>query len=210
MRHLGEAKIRQEAAFWAGEGDAWHRRNLGRWINYAVVAAIINLNIKPEKILEIGCGAGKYLDALHQTYDCTCVGVDPSGEAIAYGREHYPDLKLHLGTVETAYTMFRGEEFDLIIFGFCLYVMDRDGLFDIVASTDVLLKENGYIAIHDFHPRAPYVLPYHHKEGLFSYKMRYADLWLANPAYEWISETSTAPGEAITIIKKGSWGRWQV
>jgi len=209
MTHLGEAKIRQETAFWAGEGNAWFRRNPSARINLAVISAIVDLDIKPKKILEIGCGTGKYLEALRQFYNCSCIGVDPSGEAIAFGREHYPELKLYLGTVETAYTLFRGEEFDLIIFGFCLYVVGRDGLFYAVTSADALLKEGGHLAIHDFHPALPQKVPYHHQEGLFSYKMRYADLWLANPAYEWVSETTTATGEAITIIKKGSWDRWQ-
>jgi len=205
--------MRQEATFWAGEGDAWFRRNQSAAINPAVVNVITELDFKPERILEIGCGTGKYLNSLHEYYNygafgCNCIGVDPSTEAIAFGREHYPDLKLYLGTVETAYTMFRGEEFDLIIFGFCLYVVGRDGVFYAVTSADSLLREGGHLAVHDFNPATPQKVPYHHQEGLFSYKMRYADLWLANPAYEFISETPTADGEAITIIRKGSWDRW--
>lgn len=209
MTHLGEAKISQEAAFWGGEGDAWFRRNPSAAINPAVMAAFIGIMNRPQKILEVGCGTGKYLNALRDQYGCYCVGVDPSGEAIAFGKEHYPDLKLYLGTCESIYPLFRREEeFDLIIFGFCLYLVGRDGLFYAVTSADALLKEGGHLAIHDFHPALPQKVPYHHQEGLFSYKMRYADLWLANPAYEWVSEDPTADGEAITIIRKGSWDRW--
>lgn len=201
--------MRQETAFWAGEGDAWFRRNPSTTLNPVVISAIAALDIKPKKILEIGCGTGKYLNALWMLYGCSCIGVDPSGEAIAFGRENYPDLKFYLGTSESAYTMLRGEEFDLIIYGFCLYVVGRDGVFYAVTSADSLLKEGGHLAIHDFHPALPQKVPYHHKEGLFSYKMRYADLWLANPAYQFVSEDPTASGEAITIIRKGSWDRWQ-
>lgn len=200
--------MRQEIAFWAGEGDAWFRRNPSATINPAVISAIAKLDIKPQKILEIGCGTGKYLEALSQLYNCSCIGVDPSGEAIAFGREHYPELKLYLGTCESIYPLFRGQEFDLIILGFCLYVIGREGLFYAVTSADSLLKEGGHLAIHDFNPPRPAKVPYHHQEGLFSYKMRYADLWLANPAYEFTSETPTANGESVTIIRKGSWDRW--
>src|SRR5712671_1377154 len=170
--------IRQGAACLSGEGNAWFRRNQSPDINPAVISAIAALGIQPKRILEIGCGTGKYLEALRRLYGCLCIGIDPSQEAIAFGRTHYPELELYWGSADTIFTIFRNQDFDLIIFGFCLYVMDRDGLFDIVASTDVLLKDNGYIAIHDFNPARPEKIPYHHKEGLFSYKMRYDDLRL--------------------------------
>jgi hypothetical protein len=64
------------------------------------------------------------------------------------------------------------------------------------------------LAIHDFHNVTPAKVPYHHKEGLFAYKMMYGNLWLANPAYEWISEMKTADGEAVTVLRKDTWGRY--
>jgi hypothetical protein len=117
-------------------------------------------------------------------------------------------LKLYRGTADTAYKMFHGQKFDILIFGFCLYVLDREDLFATVAFADALLADGGHLAIHDFYPTFPQKVPYHHKEGLFTYKMRYTNLWLANPAYEFASSDETAEGEAVTIIRKGSWDKW--
>lgn len=199
--------MKQQETFWAGEADAWFDRNWMKEPNPLVIQAYWGIEAHPKKILEIGCGDGRYLNSVHHYFDCECLGVDPSGKAIECGKTLYPELKLYRGSAETAYRMFRGEKFDILIFGFCLYVLDREDLFSTVAFADALLADDGYLAIHDFHPALPGVLPYHHKEGMSSYKMRYEDLWLANPAYRWVSQTKTADGEAVTVIQKGSWDK---
>ncbi len=200
--------MKQQAAFWAGEADAWFERNRDKEPNPLVIAAYWNIDANPKKILEIGCGDGRYLKSLHTYFGCECLGVDPSQQAIEHGRTLYPDLKLYRGSAETAYKMFRGEKIDILIFGFCLYVLDREDLFSTVAFADALLADGGHLAIHDFHPSLPKAVPYHHKEGLFSYKMKYGDLWLANPAYEWMSEVKTADEEAVTVLRKDTWDKY--
>lgn len=201
--------MKQQEAFWAGEADAWFDRNWSRPINQKVIDAYRDISARPKKILEIGCGDGAYLFLLKEYFECECTGVDPSRKAIDHGRKCFPDLNLYPGSAETAYHMFRGQKFDILIFGFCLYVLDREDLFATVAFADALLADDGHLAIHDFCPCLPAKIPYHHVDGLFTYKMRYADLWLANPSYSSVSETETSKGEAVTIIRKGSWDKWQ-
>jgi ubiquinone/menaquinone biosynthesis C-methylase UbiE len=196
--------MKQSLAFMLGEGDRYHERNRGAIVKKSVVNAILGIGIKPKSILEVGCGDARYLHELYGYYSCLCVGIDPSASAIREASDKYPELELYRGTAEEMYG-FHDNKFDLIIFGFCLYLADRDQLFHIVANADGCLREGGFIAIHDFDPEYPQIVAYHHKPGLNSYKMDYSSLWLANPAYQKLSKTKTEEGEAITIIQKRCW-----
>lgn len=197
----------QAQSFLGGEGDQWHQRNRESPMNPSILAALEVLS--PKKVLEIGCGTGRYLEALRGHWGADCTGIDPSADAIMYGRHLYPRLTLKQGTAEDMSLEYMNHRhYDLVIFGFCLYLLDRSDLFWTVAYADAILNAGGHIAIHDFHPgEEPRVVPYHHRPGLYSYKMDYSSLWLANPAYRLVSTSTTneKEGSAITIIKKGTW-----
>jgi SAM-dependent methyltransferase len=201
---IKEALLRQSTAFYGGEGDAWYDRNKDAVLNPIVVRELTGIKCDPQTIVEIGCSHGRYLNEMHKHYNCACIGYDPSLAAINVGKELYPSLDLRLGTARA----FFGMPIDILVFGFCLYLVDRAELHSIVADADWCLRGGGYIVIHDFDPPAPQITPYHHKEGIFSYKMDYAALWLANPAYELVSKTETNEGQAITILRKGNWDRY--
>ena len=42
--------------------------------------------ITSPRLLEVGCGTGNYIIALHEALDCTCEAIDPSSEMLAYAR----------------------------------------------------------------------------------------------------------------------------
>jgi SAM-dependent methyltransferase len=198
--------LNQFWSFWREEGDQWHHRNINAPMEQAVIDPIIKLDL-PRKpvIVEIGCGNGRYIGRLQKAFQAKAIGLDPSELAIEAAREAWPDVEFHR-TSAYAIDLFPA---DLIIFGFCLYVVDREYLFRVVSRTDKALKEGGYIAIHDFDPPEPTMVPYHHMEGVYTYKMDYSRLWLANPAYSLWSKTITRREEAVTIIQKGTWDKWQ-
>lgn len=202
---IGTAPLRQSATFMSGEGDEWFKRNFNAPINNKIVQTLTSLDVKPSNIVEVGCGYGRYLNEMFQHYRCNCIGFDPSASAIYHGRSSYPHLDLRIGTAGSFY----GLSTNILVFGFCLYLVDRFDLFRIVDDADWSVKENGYIIIHDFDQEKPQAIPYEHKSGVYSYKMDYSKLWLANPAYEFISKTETAEGESITIIQKKGWNRWR-
>lgn len=52
-----------------------------------------------------------------------------------------------------------------------------------VAEADRVLARGGKLMIVDFDPALPHRRPFAHQHGLWSYKMCYPDLWLANPDY---------------------------
>jgi len=78
--------------------------------------------------------------------------------------------------------------FDIVVFGFCLYLCDREDLFRIAQEADRVLKPDGWLIIHDFFAKTPTRREYHHKPGLFSYKMDYRRLFDWHPAYTCFSD----------------------
>lgn len=195
--------MRQAEAFLAGEGDAWYERNRfkPRLRDDPVLTVIEECELKPEAVLEVGCGDGWRLAVLREAQPTAwCCGVDAS--KIAVERARTKGLSVHQSNFMTG-TWTR--MFDLIIFGFCLYVVDREDLFRWVQLTDNLLNEGGHIIIHDFVPEYPYRRAYAHKEGLWSYKMDHSKLWLAHPGYKEVRTDLYGEDDdrvGVTVIQK--------
>ena len=160
-------------------------------------------------VLEVGCGEGRRLSALKALRPdiTTLIGVDPSRQAIEYGCTTWPDLDLRVGVAEDLSAV--DGRFDLVFFGFCLYLCDREDLFAIADSAHRRLKPTGAIAILDFDPPQPARRAYAHLDGLWSFKMDYSKLWTANPEYvevsrnfEWAGDSSEnhGPFDRLSLI----------
>lgn len=177
----------QKQGFLDGEGDRWFARNraalegTSRLRDQVVGRIHAALGAGGRRVLEIGCGQGANLAALHALGAIEGHGVEPSGEAVTAGNARFPGLHLELGTADRL--PHADASFDLVWFGFCLYLVDRSLLQRAVAEADRVLRDGGLLAIFDFDPDAPCERPYHHLPPLRSYKMDYARLFLANPAY---------------------------
>jgi len=179
--------------------------------NDEIINIIKSIKLKPKCILEIGCANGFRLHLLNKIFNAKCYGLDPSQEAITEGQDKFKNIFLKKGTADML--PFQNEEFDLVIFGFCLYLCDRKDLFKIVYEADKALKDGGCIAIKDFYPPFAYKNKYKYNQNIYSYKMDYSKLFTCNPAYTLISQTvfthngfkdRNLPDErlAITILQK--------
>ena len=71
----------------------------------------------------------------------------------------------------------------MVVFGFCLYLIDRKDLFQSISEADRVLKDGGLLAIIDFDPSKPYKNLYSHKQGIKSYKNNYSDIFLSSGHY---------------------------
>ncbi|HJW29855.1 MAG TPA: methyltransferase domain-containing protein, partial [Saprospiraceae bacterium] len=177
--------MKQEKAFLDAEGDAWFNRNFLKLENPSdpVVKLIDEIHEDSPGIvdvLEFGCANGWRLNIL-RNLGLRCHGIDPSMAAIENGNIRFPGMDLKVGTMRTEDAAPTGHV-DFLIYGFCLYLAEPAHLPEIVYRGDRSLSDGGFLIIHDFDPDYPHMVTYHHQIGLFSYKMDYSKLWLANPA----------------------------
>ena len=192
---------RQKEIFLASEADAWFERNreaVARQdltqdpICRAVMefAALSNTNGAPLSILEVGCGEGLRLSWLATRLGAQVHGIEPSAKAVAAARERGVDARR--GTADSL--PFAGASFDIVLFGFCLYLCDPEDLFRIAAEADRVLKAPSWLVVHDFFARTHASRPYHHMAGVMSNKMDFRRLFDWHPAYTCYSQRLSAHG----------------
>lgn len=213
----------QKDEFCSGEGDAYFNRNQRSMVSDEKLAAkdpvlkvFDRMDWTPSSVLEIGCSNGWRLNRLRSAGVAHCYGLDPSEVAIETGRRSYPDIEFRVGTADKI--PFGDASFDLVIFGFCLYVCDPADHFRIVTEGDRVLKDGGSIAVFDFDPPAAYRNAYAHKQGLYSYKMDFSRLFLAHPHYAVSQKYTEGHGGtedhkpdnrvAVTVIRKDVKSAW--
>ena len=178
---------REQHMAWSkgGAADAWFERNrskLGSDAELGKSTRFFAEHIRPgQRVLEVGTSNGHQLHKLQQIAACEAFGIDPSSSAIANGISRYPGLALAVGTADKL--DFPDGFFDAVIFGFCLYLVDRSLLMRSVAEADRVLARGGKLMVVDFDPAVPHRRSFAHQPGLWSYKMGYPNLWLANPDY---------------------------
>jgi len=181
--------MKQNQIFLESEGDAWHCRNesILKQKNLSTDDLIIQEILKIHgaknnnlKILEIGCGNGYRLEWLKKNIGAKCYGIEPSNQAVKVALSKGVDVKQ--GTAD--FLPFEINSFDIIVFGFCLYLCDREDLFKIAAEADRVCKNPGWIIIQDFFNSNFSSNVYHHLPGLKSFKMDYRSIFTWHPFYE--------------------------
>ena len=175
-----------------------------------MLRALRSIPLRPTRVLEIGAGNGWRLACMAEEHpELVCAGLEPSAEAVADGEERFGRVRLQQGTADDL--PYAERSFDLVIFGFCLYLCDREDLFRIAQETDRVLDQVGHIAILDFFCENPRRTPYEHCERVFSYKMDYARMFLWNPGYRSVYHETLPYGQgdsgdllAVSIIRRVS------
>lgn len=196
--------MKQKYMFLESEGDRWFERNRDVLVKASeadpVAAAINSLKLKPKRILEIGCSNGWRLAWLRDTLGCEVVGVEPSMKAAMAGA----DLRVPI-TQSTASSLPVAGPFDLIIYGFCLYLTDPADWLLIASEGDRVLADGGYLIIHDFvvPTERPYCKLYEHNPRVRSYHVDWSQLWLGHPNY-WLVSTMVDGDERVTVLRKGN------
>lgn len=193
--------MKQKDIFMQDEGNAWFTRNLGDLgKSDPVTDAIVNAGIKPKYALEVGCANGWRLDKLRTIFNCGIMGVEPSMKAgIAAAQLRVP---VHQMTASCIPVSRHG--YDLLIYGFCLYLTDPDDWLLIASEGDRVLAPGGHLVIHDFPGVGEddtYARPYEHRDGVTSYHFDFSSLWLAHPLYE-VVWARNFQHDSITILRK--------
>jgi len=212
----------QKEAFIKFEANAWFNRNKNVVTTFSgerdsIVALIVEYNLNPSQILEVGCSAGYRLNALKERFPDTKVsGIDPSNKAIEFGRANYHQVSFTEGTVDDL-SAYGDLQFDLIIIGFVFYVVDRPVLFKAVSEIDRVLRDKGHLIIIDFYSETTLRNNYHHIENFsaYSFKQNYEQIFISSHMYHLIHKSTinhstqeldtTADFKdlaAITLLKK--------
>jgi len=178
--------VSQKDIFLDSEGDAWwHRNSRGSETSFdpekdRLLPDLLELPLEGGmKVLEIGCSSGSRLLWLQDNLGLQCSGIEPSTQAVKIAQDK--GLDVYQATAESL--PFEDKSFDLVIFGFCLYLCDRQDLFSIAQEADRVLKNPGWLAILDFFSLTPLSRSYHHLDGVYSYKMDCQTLFSWNPNY---------------------------
>lgn len=189
------SRSHQERIFLDGEGDSWFERNREKLGDISddfpietIKRVLSPFNESIVNILEIGCSNGAKLNDLCTFFNATGYGIDPSEKAITIGEREFPTLKLSVGTAQDI--EHRNESFDLVYFGFCLYLLDRNAVLRAVAESDRVLRAGGFLAILDFEPSGRRQNPYHHLQGVTTFKNSYAEFFTAGGHYYLIAKDS--------------------
>lgn len=186
----------QKNAFLEFEADQWFKRNHEKFIHFdaekdRVISLIKTYNLKPSRVLEIGCSAGYRLNGIKQNFSSIEVfGVDPSQDAIRYGKLHYKDVNFIHGTVDDM-SYFEDSSFDTVIIGFVFYVVDRILLLRAISEIDRILKDKGFLIIIDFFGETNLKRNYAHIRDLsaFVFKQKYDDIFSATLLYHLIDKS---------------------
>ena len=192
---------KQSDFFINSEGDGWYERNYemlkekNETINKSKDVQFINQILYPNKeninnILEIGCSSAIKLKSLVKYFNASGAGIDPSVVAIENAKNDATLADLDLRTGIASSLPYASQSCDLVYFSFCWYLLDRTEIFTAVAEADRVLKDGGFLAICDFDNSTPYKRPYHHKEGLFSYKNDYSKIFTGSGHYHLMAKES--------------------
>lgn len=171
------------------EGDAWYTRNMLRLKNRSTLLSryVSRLPLKGKRVLEIGCSNG-YLLAPLARRGARTYGVDPSGKAIAEGKREFRGVHFVNGVSHDL--RFSQSSFDIVLISFVLHWVDRSRLLQTVYEIDRVLKSGGTLIIQDFDPDLPHKVRYKHRmdRAMYTYKQRYADIFLASAGYKKLKE----------------------
>ena len=188
----------QAEAFLGGEGDAWFARN-NEYVCISPARELLAGWCMPfrdsvSKILEIGAGNGVPLAFLAESLSADAVGVEPSSKAVDNWLSIRSSVsggnRVELKVGEAAQLPFGDTSFDIVGFGFCLYLLDRSRLFAALSEADRVLKDGGFMYIEDFDVRRPRSNPYAHLAGVSSYKSDYSGIFLASGHYSLVNKYS--------------------
>jgi cytosine/adenosine deaminase-related metal-dependent hydrolase/ubiquinone/menaquinone biosynthesis C-methylase UbiE len=137
---------------WAATYD--HERNPVLSLEQRVLERILP-PLKGLDIVDLGCGTGRWLDALKKTGARSLLGVDPSSEMLSHARRKLGRVaKLLCADVATA-NIDPGSA-DVVLCSFVLSYLDDLGQF--LHSARRVLRPGGTLFISDLHPETSRIL----------------------------------------------------
>ena len=205
--------MKQKEIFLAGEADAWFERNHKVLqskifdLSDPIIKLVSNISKRPEytgqvlKVLEIGCGEANRLAFMAEHLGADVYGLEPSSKAVELALKK----GVHAKHGSADHLPFESGSFDVVMYGFCLYLCDREDLFNIAQEADRVLKKKSWLIIRDFFSPNPVTRDYHHKKGIYCYKMDYRKLFSWHPSYTCFSHQLSNHGQQEVTDDAQEW-----
>lgn len=115
-----------------------------------IIKKYLDLNIKPNSVLEVGCGTGKNLDYLSRLFpESDVIGIDISSEMLKKSRKKIKSDRVSLINGFYGSETFKDQTYDLILFSYSLSMMNP-GWEKAIESAYNHLKCGGHLAVVDF------------------------------------------------------------
>ena len=190
----------QSEGFLEGEGDAWFSRNYEQLESIEartfeidfICDSLAPFRNKVQNILEIGCASGKKVAQLAEYFEASGFGLDPSQMAINRATEltmhNNSNLNFEVGLATNL--PYPDGMFDLVFFGFCLYLVPPSETYKALMEANRVLKQGGFVAILDFDYGSLKVNPYKHADGLFTYENNYSQILTSSGYFSLVSKWS--------------------
>jgi ubiquinone/menaquinone biosynthesis C-methylase UbiE len=170
--------------FLSEEGNNYFKRNINKLSNDSDII-LKNFNIKNiynKTIIELGCSNGWRLNEMNKINPSNSyIGLDPSEEAVNYGKDNYENIKFLHGTLDNI--DLSDNSCDIILIPFVLMYVDRNLLLKSINEIDRILKNNGLLIITDFYSNRPRKNGYKHFENTFIYKQNYFEIFTSTNNY---------------------------
>ena len=154
--------------------------------NHPVIKLLKQVKIKPKKVLEIGCSTGFVLKKIKKLLKCRCDGIDLSSKAIKDGRALFKDINLTQGLFENS--KLREKKYDLIIFGFFLFLVKIEDVLKLFYWANRSLNKDKFIIIYDFYNSKFVKKKYKHHNKIKVYRYDYKKILMSLPNYKLIKK----------------------
>lgn len=208
-QRVGESAIAgegQTAAFAETESLRFLRNREGFTLPTITAEDLTAVTTPVRRILDAGCGTGINLEHLvNLTGASRGVGVEPSAQSVdQLRRDHSDDPRLTFETASIHQLPFASNSFDLVVCWSVLHWVGRDEYLQ--ALGELARVTSQWLVIMDFVAAEDYRVPYHHRYGLFTYKMDFAVPLAASGLVDTVSVVRwwepEAGGERIPLDQK--------
>jgi ubiquinone/menaquinone biosynthesis C-methylase UbiE len=182
---------KQKGAFLDYEADQWFKRNQNKMQNYdfdsdPIIELISKYNISFNSVVEVGSSFGYRLAGIKRKFNTeTLIGVEPSKDAIRYGKQQFPEVYF-INTTMDDLSEIKDKSIDLLIVGFVFYIVDRELLYKCLDEINRVISENGKLIILDFYSFKPVKKRYNHISDFeaFTFKCNYFELFTISGVFE--------------------------
>ena len=147
--HIVEWSDKKIDDYWSVFGNItpsspWFSEKSKHWILKEIKKNYLNLN-KNTKLLDMGCGSGKFLNFIKNELKIDCYGIDVAKERIINCKEKYKNINFSIGSTEK--TSYENNFFDIIISTQTIEHLDNKKLHNSFLEFNRILKPNGILLI---------------------------------------------------------------